>query len=53
MILKNDSWDTLVDDLTCTLCNRNCKHSMKSKDCKKCEKCKDDGNNWCEIYKIF
>ena len=45
----NDSLHSFVDNLTCNLYKKKCKHYMKYKDCKKSKKSKDDGIEWCEI----
>lgn len=49
--LRMNKDDLRIDNLTYILYNKKLKHCIKSKDCKKCEKCKNDGIEWCEIFK--
>ena len=41
--LMNDSLDSLINNLTCDLCDIECKNWIKYKNCKKYEKCKNNG----------
>lgn len=47
--MVNDSLDSLINNLSCDIYNATCKHFVKCKNYKECEKCVNDSLEWWKI----
>ena len=52
-IFINDSLDSSINNLTWDICNTKCKHWIKYRACRKCEKRNNDGLNGVKCVKSY